>query len=56
MKLLSREVKQQKGRNWKGEGKKKTVSIEGLFFFLVESFCTKGFSARTNAENNVLTL
>ena len=56
MKLPSREVKQQKGRNWKGEWKKTAVSIEGLFIFLVQSFCTKGFSTCTDAENNVLSL
>ena len=33
MKLPSREVKQQKGRNWKGEGKKKLFLSKVYLFF-----------------------
>ena len=33
--------------------KKKTVSFENSFIFLILDFCTKGFSGFTNAENDV---
>ena len=45
-----------KAETGKGEGKKTTVSIDGLFIFLVQSFCTKGFSACTTALKMMLSL
>ena len=33
--------------------KKKTVSFENSFIFLVLDFCTRGFSGFTHAENDV---
>lgn len=36
--------------------KKKTVSFENSFIFLVLDFCTKGFSGFTSAENDVWSL